>query len=81
MKACIASQFGYCLLVWIFHGRNLNNKINSMHGTALRITYCDRSSSFDNLLKKDNSVFIHHRNIQALETAVFKLKIILHWKL
>ena len=44
MKAYIASQFGYCLLVWMFHGRNLNNKINSMHGRALRITYGDRSS-------------------------------------
>ena len=74
MKAYIASQFGYCLLVWMFHGRNLNNKINSMHGRALRITYGDRSSSFDNLLKKDNSVFIHHRNIQALATEVFKVE-------
>ena len=74
MKAYIASQFGYCILVWMFHGRNLNNKINSMHGRALRITYGDRSSSFDNLLKKDNSVFIHHRNIQALATEVFKVE-------
>ena len=32
----------------------------------LRITYGDRSSSFENLLKKENSVSIHHRNIQAL---------------
>ena len=74
MKAYIASQFGYCPLVWMFHSRSLNNKINSLHERALRITYGDRSSSFENLLKKDNSVSIHHRNIQALATEMFKVK-------
>ena len=74
MKAYIISQFGYCPLVWMFHSRGLNNKINSLHERALRITYGDRSSSFEDLLKKDNSVSIHHRNIQALATEMFKVK-------
>ena len=74
MKAYITSQFGYCPLVWMFHSRSLNNKINSLHERALRITYGDRSSSFENLLKKDNSVSIDHRNIQALATEMFKAK-------
>ena len=68
MKAYIASQSGYCPLVWMFHSRSLN------HERALRITFGDRSSSFENLLKKDNSVSIHHRNIQALATEMFKVK-------
>ena len=42
MKAYITSQFGYCPLVWMFHSRSLNNKINSLHERALRITYSDR---------------------------------------
>ena len=74
MKAYIISQFGYCPLVWMFHSRGLNNKINSLHERALRITYGDRSSSFEDLLKKDNSVSIHYRNIQALATELFKVK-------
>ena len=74
MKAYITSQFGYCLLVWVFHSRSLNNKINSLHERALRITYGDRSSSLENLLKKDNSVSTHHRNIQVLATKMFKVK-------
>ena len=74
MKAYAASQFGYCPLVWMFHSRNLNNKINSLHERALRITYGDRSSSFENLLKKDNSVSNHHRNMQALATEMLKVK-------
>ena len=45
-----------------------------MYERALRITYSDRSSSFQDLLKKDNSVSIHHRNIQVLATEMFKIK-------
>ena len=31
MKAFIASQFGYCPVVWMFHSRMLNNRINKIH--------------------------------------------------
>ena len=58
----------------MFHSRGLNNKINSLHERALRIPYGHRSSSFEDLLKKDNSVSIHHRNVQALKTEMFKIK-------
>ena len=74
MKAYIASRFGYCLLVGMFHSRSLNSKINSLHERVLRITYGDKSFSFENLLKKGNSVSIHHRNIQALASEMFKVK-------
>ena len=58
----------------MFHSKGLNNKINSLHERVLRITYGDRSSSFQDLLKKNNSVYIHHRNIHALTTEMFKVK-------
>ena len=58
----------------MFHSRGLNNKITSLQERQLRITYCDRSSSFQDLLKKDNSGSIHHGNIQALATEMFKVK-------
>ena len=45
-----------------------------MHERVLRITFDDRSSSFEDLLEKDNLVSIHHRNIQALATEMFKVK-------
>ena len=66
MKSFIESQFGYCPLIWIFHSRGLNNKINLIHERALRITYNDKSSSYRELLTKDRSVTIHHRKIRAL---------------
>ena len=74
MKAFIDSQFNYCSLVWMFHSRAINNKINKLHERALRITYKDSYSSFEELLKKDNSVCIHHRNIQKLATEMYKVK-------
>ena len=62
----------------MFHSRGFNNKINSLHERALKITCGHKSSSFWDLLKKDNPVSIHHRNIQALATEMLKLKITLH---
>ena len=57
----------------MFHSRRLNNKINSIHERALRITYQDGKSTFQGLLNKDNSVSIHHRNLQVLTTEMFKI--------
>ena len=73
MKAFVESQFGYCPLIWMFHSRGLNNKINRIHERALRITYKDKSSTFQELLEKDNSVSIHHRNIQKLAIEIYKV--------
>ena len=69
MEASVISQLGYCPLVWMFHSRGLNNKkiicVNE---------YGDKSSSFQNLLRRGNSVFIHHRNTQAAVSEVIKVK-------
>ena len=62
------SQFGYCPLIWMFHNRTLNNKINRLHGRTLRLVYNDHDSSFEELLLIDNSLTIHERDIQKLAT-------------
>ena len=54
MQAFIQSQFGYCLLVWMFHSRKLNNRINKIHEKSLRVVYDDKISTFSELLEKDN---------------------------
>ena len=72
MKTFKELQFECCPLVWLFHSRSLNSKINRMQERSLRITYNDKSSSFQNLLEKDNSVAIHHRNIKILATETYK---------
>ena len=61
MKAFITSQFSYCPLIWMFHSRNLNNKINRIHERALRLVY-QNNLSFSELLDLDNSVTVHQKN-------------------
>ena len=76
MKAFIESQFNYCPLVWMFHNRTLNNKINRLHERALRIVYKDENgiSTFKDLLQKDGAVKVHDRNLQRLAIEMFKVE-------
>ena len=55
------------------HSRALNNKTNRLHERCLLIMYNDKTFTFNQLLKNDNSVSIHYRNIQALETEMYKI--------
>ena len=73
-KAFIISQVNYCPLVRMFHNKQLNNRTNSQHEKALRVTYQDRNSSFSELLNLDKSVSIHYRNIKYLLTEIYKVK-------
>ena len=67
------SQFNYCPLVWMFHSRSINNKINRLHERVLRIVYNDFKPSFKNLLEKDGTVSIHVKNLQKPATEMFKI--------
>ena len=60
-KAFVESQFKYSPIVWMFHSRRTNNKINRLHERALRIVYDDDVSTFDQLLAMDKSFCIHHQ--------------------
>ena len=73
MKAFFMAQFSYCPLIWMFHSRKLNNKINKLHKRCIQIVYSDNASSFEELLENDNSVSVHHRNIQVLATELYKI--------
>ena len=66
MNAFIKSHFSYCPLVWMLHSRKLNNRINKIHERSLRLVYRDYNSSFDELLRIDNSRTIHQTNLQKL---------------
>ena len=73
VKAFFYSQFNYCQLVWMCHSRTNNNKINLLHKKFLRLIYNDKKSSFKDLLEKDGSVSIYHRNLRTLAVELFKL--------
>ena len=63
MKTFVESQFGYCPLIWMFHSRKVNSKINHLQERSLRIVYNDYITSFEDLLKEDTSFKIHQKTI------------------
>ena len=67
------SQFNYCPLIWMFHSRIINNKINLLHERCLRLLYGGKSPSFEKLLEQDKSVTIRANNLQILATEMFKV--------
>ena len=75
MTSFIESQFSHSPLVWMYCcSRLLNKKINRIHQRGLRIVYRDYTSSFKELLKRDGSVCVHHRNIQLVAITMFRVK-------
>ena len=74
LNAFFILQFSYCPLVWMFHSRGKNNKINRIHERCLRIIYDNKKSTFYKLLEKDASVSIHKRNLCFFACGMFKLK-------
>ena len=73
MNAFFNSQFNYCSVSWMCHSRALNNKINRLHERCLCIIYNDNTSTFKELLEKDNSVSMHYTNIQAVAIEMYKV--------
>ena len=74
MNSFFNTHFNYCPLIWMLHSCKNNNKIKHLHARCLRLICSDKNSSYENLLEKDNSVYIHHKNIQALASDMFKVK-------
>ena len=65
------AQFNYCPLIWMLHSRKNKNKIKHLHERCLRLIHNDKLSSYEELLEKDWSVSIHHKNIQSLAIEMF----------
>ena len=75
MKVFVSSQFSYCPLMWMFHSRKMEHRINSIHKRALKLVYQDSPDrAFQELLAKDKSVSVHQKDLQLLATEIFKSK-------
>ena len=57
----------------MFHNRRINAKINNLHYIALCMVYWDEVSSFEELLRKDGSFTVHHRNLHSLAIEMYKV--------
>ena len=56
----------------MFHDRKPCNKIGKIHERALRIIHKDRTSNFEGLLIKTNSMPVHQRNLQLLLVEIYE---------
>ena len=74
MSSHITSHFNYCPLVWMIHNRKLNEKMNKIHGRALRMAYVNHKTSFLKLLNIDKSVTMHKKSCIIYLLKSIKLK-------
>ena len=58
----------------MFHKPSLNNRIRKLKKRALRLMYKDTTSSFDELLEKENTFTFQQRNIQKGAIEMYKVK-------
>ena len=72
MNAFFDSQFNHCSLIWVCQSRRLYHKTNQLHEKCLRIIYNDKASS-EELLSKEGSVSIHHKNLQRLVIEIYQV--------
>ena len=68
MNAFFKCQLSYCTLIWMFHSRHLENKINCLQERCFkRIVYTDTYSTFEGSIK------FHERALQLLAIELFKV--------
>ena len=51
-----------------------NKKLKNLHEKCLRLIQNDKLSSYEELLEKDGSASVHHRNIQSFAVKMLQTK-------
>ena len=69
----LSHLFSYALVVLMSHNKELKISINRIHERGLKTLYNNFESLIDELLVKDKSFKIHHRNLQKLAFEIFKV--------
>ena len=55
----INGQFNHCPLLWMFSTSAVNHNINRLHERGLRALLNDETSTFNDMLSKNNHTTIH----------------------
>ena len=58
----------------MLHSRQNNKKIKDLHERCLQLIQNDKLSFYEELLEKDGSVSVHHRNIRSLAIEILQIK-------
>ena len=90
-KSFFAALFNYSPLIWMIHNRTvlLTAELKILHKRCLRLIYSNKTTSYEEVLKKDGPASLHYKNIQTLPAEISKIKngmppaihpdIFLHW--
>ena len=70
MNLFFNAQLNYWPFTCMLRSRRNNNITRNLYERCPRLIYNDKNSSYEGLLTKDGSVFIHSRNMQALATGL-----------
>ena len=72
MNSFINLQFNYCPLVWMFHNRVLNSKLNFIQKRVLRLVCEGIETGHEKLMNK--TLTTHQHNLQLQMTEIYKTK-------
>ena len=73
INAFFISQFNCYQLIWMCYNRTKNSKKNRFHEKCLFLLEHNKKIYFLDLLEKDSSVLMHHRNLRALITKMYRI--------
>ena len=66
------SNFNYCPLIWMYHGKTTGNQVDRVQKRALRILHNDFNMQFEVLLKRTDEQRVHTKNLQKSMLQIFK---------
>ena len=74
-NAFMMSQLSYCLLIWMFHSRAMEHRINRIHERTLRLIYPNQHQlTFKELLEKKQDC--QHTPEKFIKTTIIKTTIL-----
>ena len=71
-RAFIAASFNYCPISWIFCGKKNTTKLEKLQERALRLVFCDKTATYDDLLKRGNFLLLKAFRTRCLAVEVYK---------
>ena len=60
----VMSNFKYCPLIWMYHGKTSNNRVDRVQKRALRILHNDLTLAFEVLLTRTDERRVHTKSLQ-----------------
>ena len=71
-RSFIAASFNYCPISWIFCRKKNTTKLEKLQECALRLVSCDKTATYDDLLKRGSFLSLKAFRTRCLAVEVYK---------